>query len=281
MADRHAALLTMLHTLKLPTMAATVADVAVKAATANLTHEAFLYELVQQECAHRDDRRISRLRQQSGLPLDKTFHTLQLDRFPLAIRQQIEQLRRGTFVDEAINIVAAGQPGVGKSHLLAALGHDLILQGHPVLWTSTASLVQRLLAAKRDLRLPQLLAQLDHFACLILDDIGYVQHDRDEMEVFFTLLAERYERRSVAITTNLVFSDWTRIFQDPMTTLAAIDRVVHHSIILDLMTMESYRAKAAADQRNPIRPAPTRTRSKGPITPLLDLSHGASSGNSN
>jgi len=281
MADRHTELLTMLHTLKLPAMASTVADVAVKAAQANLTHEAFLYALVQQECAQRDDRRISRLRQQSGLPLDKTFHTLQLERFPLAIRQQIEQLRRGTFVDEAINVVAAGQPGVGKSHLLAALGHDLILQGHPVLWTSTASLVQRLLAAKRDRRLPQLLAQLDHFACLILDDIGYVQHDRDEMEVFFTLLAERYERRSVAISTNLVFSDWTRIFKDPMTTLAAIDRVVHHSVILDMMALESYRAKAATDQRKAISPAPTTTRSKVPNIPLLDLSGGASSGNSN
>jgi len=281
MADRHTELLTMLHTLKLPAMAATIADVAVKAAKANLTHEAFLYELVQQECAQRDDRRISRLRQQSGLPLDKTFHTLQLERFPLAIRQQIEQLRRGSFVDAAINVVAVGQPGVGKSHLLAALGHDLILQGHPVLWTSTASLVQRLLAAKRDLRLPQLLAQLDHFACLILDDIGYVQHDRDEMEVFFTLLAERYERRSVAISTNLVFSDGTRIFKDPMTTLAAIDRVVHHSVILDLMALESYRAKAATDQRKAIQAAPSRTSSKGPIIPLLDLSGGASSGNSN
>jgi len=281
MADRHTELLTMLHTLKLPAMAATVADVAVKAAKANLTHEAFLYALVQQECAQRDDRRISRLRQQSGLPLDKTFHTLQLERFPLAIRQQIEQLRRGAFVDAAVNVVAAGQPGVGKSHLLAALGHDLILQGHPVLWTSTASLVQRLLAAKRDLRLPQLLAQLDHFACLILDDIGYVQHDRDEMEVFFTLLAERYERRSVAISTNLVFSDWTRIFQDPLTTLAAIDRVVHHSVILDLMALESYRAKEATDHRKAIRSSTTTTTSKGPIIPLLDLSSGASSGNSN
>src|SRR6059058_3776187 len=106
--------------------------------------------------------------------------------------------------------------------------------------------MQRLLAAKRDLRLPQELAKLERFECLILDDIGYVQHDRDEMEVLFTLLAERYERKSVVITTNLVFSDWTRIFQDPMTTVAAIDRVVHHSVILDLMALESYRAQAAS-----------------------------------
>ena len=105
--------------------------------------------------------------------------------------------------------------------------------------------MQRLLAAKRDLRLPQELAKLDKFACVILDDIGYVQHDRDEMEVLFTFLAERYEHKSVLITTNLVFSEWERIFQNPMTTMAAIDRVIHHCVILDMMTVESYRAQQA------------------------------------
>jgi len=123
-----------------------------------------------------------------------------------------------------------------------------------VLWTSTAQLVQRLLAAERDLRLPQMLTQLDRYACLLLDDIGYVQHDRNEMEVLFTLLAERYERRRVIITTNLFFSEWTRIFQDPMTTLAAIDRVVHHAVILDLMGLESFRAEAARGGSQPTGP---------------------------
>ncbi len=103
--------------------------------------------------------------------------------------------------------------------MLAALGYELILSGHAVLWMPTSTLVQRLLAAKRDLRLPQELAKLDKYACVILDDIGYVQHDRDEMEVLFTFLSERYERKSVLITTNLVFSEWERIFKNPMTTL--------------------------------------------------------------
>ncbi len=128
------------------------------------------------------------------------------------------------------------------------MAYELIVAGHPVWWTSTASLVQRLLAAKRDLRLPQELTKLDKFACIILDDIGYVQHDRDEMEVLFTFLAERYEHKSVMITTNLVFSEWNRIFKDPMTTLAAIDRVVHHSVILDMMEVQSYRATEANHQ---------------------------------
>jgi DNA replication protein DnaC len=245
MPDRHTELQQRLHALKLPGMADTFAELALKAAKAGLTHEAFLYELVQVECAQREERRTARLLHKSGLPLEKTFRTLELDCFPPVLRQQVERLRAGAFLDDAVNVVAVGKPGTGKSHLLAALAHELILHGHPVLWTPTALLVQRLLAAKRDLRLPQALAQLDRYAWVLLDDIGYVQHDRDEMEVLFTLLAERYERRSVGITTNLVFSDWTRIFQDPMTTVAAIDRVVHHAVILDLMGLESYRAKAA------------------------------------
>ena len=255
MPDHHAELQQRLHALKLPAMADTFADLALKAAKGGLTHEAFLYELVQAECAQRDERRTARLLHQSGLPLEKTFRTLELDCFPPVLRQQVERLRQGTFVDEAINVVAVGQPGTGKSHLLAALAHELILQGQPVLWTPTAFLVQRLLAAKRDLRLPRVLAQLDRYAWVLLDDIGYVQHDRDEMEVLFTLLAERYERRSVGITTNLVFSDWTRIFQNPMTTVAAIDRVVHHAVILDLMGLPSYRAKAAGQHPPPEPPA--------------------------
>lgn len=254
MADRHTELRRRLQALKLPAMAAQFPDLAVKAAKGHLTHEAFLYELVQAECAQRDQRRIARLLRQSGLPLEKTFRTLQLDRFLPVVQQQVERLRSGAFVGEAINVLAVGKPGTGKSHLLAALGHELIQQGQPVLWTPTATLMQHLLAAKRDLRLPQALTKLDRYALVILDDIGYVQHARDEMEVLFMLLAERYERRSVALSTNLVFSDWERIFKDPMTTLAAIDRVVHHAVILDLMPMDSYRAQAATRQAQAQQP---------------------------
>jgi DNA replication protein DnaC len=178
-ADRHADLRTMLRTLKLPAMSAAFPDLALKAAKAGQTHEAFLYDLVQGECVQRDERRIARLLHRSGLPQEKTFAALDLARFPLAVRLQIERLQNGAFVEEAINVIAVGRPGTGKSHLAAALGHALVVRGQPVRWTTTAQLVQQLLAAKRDLRLPQVLAQLDRFACLILDDIGYVQHDRD------------------------------------------------------------------------------------------------------
>jgi DNA replication protein DnaC len=245
MSSRYTELTSQLHSLKLPTMAESFSDIALKAVRSGLSHEAYLHELVRLECEAREQRRRARLLHESGLPREKTFRTLQLGASPPLIRQHVERLRSGAFVQQAVNVMVVGKPGAGKSHLLASLGHELVGQGHGVLWRSTAQLMQRLLAAKRDLRLPHSLAKLDRYACLILDDIGYVQHDQDEMEILFTLLSERYERKTVMISTNLVFSEWTRIFKSPMTTMAAIDRVVHHCVIVDMMAVESYRAKEA------------------------------------
>ena len=248
MPNRQRELQAMLQSLRLPTMAEVCAELALKAAKEGLSHEAFLYELARLEGERRAQQRMERLLAQSGLPHEKTFATFHLDRLPMPIRAHIERLRTGEFVKEATNVVAVGPPGVGKSHLLAAVAHDLVRQGYTVLWTSTAHLMQRLLAAKRDLRLPQELAKLHRYACLVLDDIGYVQHDQDEMEVLFTLLSDRYEQRSVCLSTNLVFSEWERIFKNPLTTIAAIDRVVHHSVILDLMQVRSFRIQQATGQ---------------------------------
>ena len=217
--NRHEVLTQLLQRMQLHHTAAEVEDLAVRAAKEGLSHLAFLQAFVEQEASYREQRRFARL------PREKTLAQLDLNWFGPVLAQQIERLQRGAFVREAVNVIAVGKPGTGKSHLAAAIGHQLIRQGHTVLWTSTAALVQQLLAAKRDLRLPRELARLDRFACLILNDIGYVQHNRDEMEVLFTLLAERYERHSVVLTTNLVFSEWDRIFKDPMTTLAVSDNL--------------------------------------------------------
>lgn len=246
--NRHTELQTLLTQLNLAGMANIFADVALRAAKEGLSHEAYLYELARHEEEQRQERRTTRLLRASGLPVEKTFRTLTLSRLSPVLQLQLERLKSASFLESATNVIAIGKPGVGKSHCLAAVGYELIHAGYPVLWTPTSTLVQRLLAAKRDLRLPQELAKLEKFACVILDDIGYVQQDRDEMEVLFTFLAERYERKSVMITTNLVFSEWNRIFKDPMTTMAAIDRVVHHSVILDMMSVESYRAEVANHQ---------------------------------
>ena len=235
----------VLRALNLTAMADAAETTALRAAKEGLSHETYLLELGRIELAAKHSRRTERLRKQSGLLPGKTLHKLDMNRFDASTRMQMERLQTGAFLKDAINVIAVGRPGAGKSHFACALGHALVELGYPVLFSPTAALVQRLLAAKRDLRLPQELAKLDRYECIILDDIGYVQHDRDEMEVLFTLLAERYERKSTVITTNLVFSEWDRIFKDPMTTMAAIDRVVHHSVVIDLMAVESYRAAAA------------------------------------
>jgi DNA replication protein DnaC len=203
-----------------------------------------LLEMFELEAHERHERRIGRLRRASRLPPGKTFDTLDEGRLPAALVRKLHELAEGDFLDEATNVLAFGLPGVGKSHALCAVGHALVERGYPVLFVPTYTLVQELLVAKRDLALPRALRKLDHFAVLLLDDLGYIQQSPDEAEVLFTLLAERYERRSVMLTSNLVFGHWERIFRDQMATAAAIDRLVHHSVLLEF-DVPSYRTERA------------------------------------
>jgi DNA replication protein DnaC len=242
-----AALLILLRALKLPTIARHAEEVAQLAERDGWTFVRYLHHLVELEGDERRRRRIERNRRQSELPADKTLATLQRARLPAKVAKMLPALCEGGFVERGDNLLAFGRPGRGKSHLVCAIGHELIQRGYRVLFTATYALVQRLLAAKRDLRLEDELATLDGFDAVILDDLGYVQQNRDEMEVLFTFLAERYERRTVMITSNLVFSEWDRIFKDPMTTAAAIDRLVHHAVILE-MTGSSIRIEEAQAQ---------------------------------
>ena len=184
-----------------------------------------LLEVFEAEAEARRQRRITRLRRASRLPPGKTFATLDTGRLPGPVVQQLETLATGAFLETATNVLAFGLPGVGKSHALSAVGHALVEAGHSVLCAPAYALVQELLGAKRDLDLPRALRKLDLFEAILLDDLGYVQQSPDEAEVLFTLLAERYERRSVMVTSNLVFSQWDRIFRDQMATAAAIDRL--------------------------------------------------------
>jgi len=207
-----------------------------------------LLEVLELEAGDRRERRVERLLRASKLPPGKTFATLDDKRFPPILAQKLRELARGDFVEQTTNVLAFGLPGVGKSHACCALGHALVASGRSVLFTPTYALVQDLLAAKRDLALPRALRRLDLFDVLIIDDLGYVQQQAEETEVLFTLLAERYERRSMVITSNLVFSQWEQIFKNPMTTAAAIDRVVHHSVILEF-DVTSYRTEKASRRK--------------------------------
>jgi len=233
--------------LRLPTIREVAGDTIDRAERESWSFEAFLMHLLEQELEGRRRRRIERLQKASHLPPGKTLDQLDERRLPLRVRRMLSRLRSGEFVDRAENILIFGLPGTGKTHLAAAIGHALTETGRSVLFIPTYQLVGRLLRAKRDYELERILRQLDRIQVVILDDIGYVQQSREEMEVLFTFLAERYERRSVMITSNLVFSEWDQIFKDPLTTAAAIDRVVHHSIIIEFgKEVTSLRAEEAA-----------------------------------
>jgi DNA replication protein DnaC len=238
------ALAACLQDLRLPTVRAQYEAVARQASAETWGYPEYLLELLERECQQRRHQRIERLLRESHLPLEKNWASLDLKRLPGKAVEQLRALLSGDFVDRRENILVFGPPGSGKTHGLCAVAQELVRAGRRVLFTTTALLVQELLAAKRDLKLKALLKRLSRWEALILDDLGYVQQSREEMEVLFTLLAERYERGSVCLTSNLPFSKWEQVFKDPMTTAAAVDRLVHHSVIVEL-NVASYRAEAA------------------------------------
>lgn len=229
--------LKQLHT---PTMRRIYKDVANQARKESWGYEQYLLELLIQECDERMQKRIARNLRQSKMPTSKTFDNFDKARLPAKITAHLNVLTDGSFLDRSENVLAFGNPGSGKTHLLCAIGHELIERGRRVLFMTCSQLVQDLLIAKRDLKIINVLKKLSRFDAVIIDDIGYVQQSREEMEVLFTFLADRYERKSVMITSNLPFSKWEQIFKDPMTTASAIDRLVHHSVVLEL-NLPSYR----------------------------------------
>lgn len=234
-----------LRDLRLPTFRESFEDIARRAEQETLSYEQYLLELATRESEDRRVRRIERLLNDSRLPLDKTLETFDLKRLPVKAARQVRALLDGKFVERRENVLAFGTAGAGKTHILCAVGQELIRSLECRVYFATCSLlVQELLAAKRDLKLSRVLKKWSKFDLIIIDDIGYVQQSREEMEVLFTLLAERYERGSVMLTSNLPFSKWEQIFKDPMTTAAAIDRLVHHSVILEL-NIPSYRLEQA------------------------------------
>ena len=239
-----------LKELRLPAFREQVQSLADQAAREGLSYPQYLAELTSRECQARNHSRVQRLMRNSRLLQGKTWDQFQWSRVPLQVARQLQSLRDGTFLSRRENLLVFGKPGSGKTHLLAALGEQLVQQGRSVLFATCSLLVQELLAAKRDLKLERFIKRLASFEALIIDDLGYVQQSREEMEVLFTLLAERYERGSVLLTSNLAFSRWEQIFKDPMTTAAAIDRLVHHSVIIEL-NIPSYRLETAKNTRKP------------------------------
>lgn len=246
--DIHKRIKELLKELRLPTVREAYEEAAQKAKQENMDYAEYLLELLEDEAGVRRQKRLERWLKISNLPLDKSFETFDMKRLPMKLAYKVKSLRDGSFLDRKENVLAFGNPGSGKTHLLCAIGHELLQKDRRVLCYKCNLLVEEMLRAKKDLKLERLLKKLSKFEALILDDIGYVQQSRDEMEVLFTLLSHRYERGSVLITSNLKFSQWEKIFKDPMTTAAAIDRLVHHSVILE-MNVPSFRMEQAKKKK--------------------------------
>jgi DNA replication protein DnaC len=254
----------MLNELRLPTISRLWSEFAQRSDKEGWPATRFLGALLEHELAERAKRRIERHRDESHLDPTKTLATFDFGSVPMLSKAHVTALATGdSWLERGATILIFGPPGVGKSHLGTGIGHALIEAGYRVLFMRTSEMVQRLQAARQGLQLPATLAKLDRFDLLILDDISYVRKDQAETSVLFELIAERYERRSILITANQPFSGWDNVFPDAGMTVAAIDRLVHHSTIFEL-NVESYRRKKATSDKQTRHDAAKAQRRRQP-----------------
>jgi len=240
----------LLKELRLPAMAKAWPELAIKAVKEEWEPELFLAQLCEVEASHRQENRLKRLLRESMLPQGKQLSQFDFSEITgvtvLQFKQKMSQL---DWLRQGHNVLLFGASGLGKTHLAAALGYALIEQGVRVKFSSSTAIVQHLQKARAGLGLEDALKKLDKYELLILDDIGYVKKNDSESQVLFELIAHRYERNSLVITTNQVFSEWDSIFGDNMMTVAVIDRLVHHADIYQIEG-ESYRKKQAIKQND-------------------------------
>jgi len=235
----------LLTQLRLPTVARLWPALTATADRESWPAAKTLAALMEHEVAERARRRSARHLLEARLPAGKTLDCFDFTAVTSISKARVIALAEGdSWLDQGTNILLFGPPGVGKSHLAAALGHAMVDAGYRVLFTRTTDLVQQLQTARQELKLATAIEKLDKYHLLVLDDLSYVQKSQAETSVIFELISARYERRSLLITANQPFGAWGAIFPDPAMTVAAIDRLVHHSIILEMNT-DSYRRKSA------------------------------------
>jgi DNA replication protein DnaC len=243
---KHEELIVGLKQLHCGAMAKEYVEVSKVCEKEKRTYEQYLARLVQIELADKHRQKVARLVKRASLPLKKRLEDYNFDVRDGITAKEFSRLSTGEFVRQAHNVVFFGGFGVGKSHLALALTEKLCEAGFKCLFSSTHQLIAQLTAAKRDLSLVSLFKRLDKFDLIISDELGYVPHDQEGADLFFQLISQRSERRSLLITTNLTYSEWGEVFGNPRTTKAAVDRVIYNCETFNIKG-PSWREKTAAE----------------------------------
>jgi DNA replication protein DnaC len=229
-----------LRQLKLPTMHAEWEKLAREAADRDETYDAYLLRLTELEVAARSANAVAARIRAAGFPVLKDFDTFDFTATPNLPKQKVLELARGEWVDQHVNCCLIGGSGTGKTHVATALGLALCRLGKRVKFVTAAGLVTQLEAAQQQHRFDRFLAQLDRFDPIVVDELGYLSFSRAGAELLFQVFADRYERRSLLITSNLPFGEWGQVFQGERMTAALLDRLTHKCHIFE-MNGESYR----------------------------------------
>ena len=237
-------LATDLKTLCLSTIAAQWQPLAEQATRQRQTPADYLAQLAHLEVTGRRERRIQRRIQEARFPMLKTLDAFSFDAQPDLDRDAVLQVFGCGFVADAANVVLVGGVGTGKTHLAIALGMACCQHDYRVRFVTAAELVTLLVEAQQQGRLARKLDQLARFDVVILDELGYVPFDKAGADLLFGFISQRYERRSLVVTTNLPFARWSEVFLDATAAAAVIDRIVHHATVLTTVG-DSYRLKTA------------------------------------
>jgi DNA replication protein DnaC len=249
MSNHTASLPLMLKALRLGTMQKHWQLLADKAVADQWRPEQYLSELCSEELASRENNRLQRYLKEATMPPGKQLGAFDFKAVSGVSQPQVLQLTQSRdWVKRGENILLFGASGIGKTHLACAIAYGLIDAGVRVKFMPAIELVQTLQRAKAELKLTEALIRLDKFGVLIVDDLGYVRKTEQESSVLFELIAHRYERHSLIITSNQSFEDWDQLFDDTVMTVAAIDRLVHHATIIQCEG-DSYRRKQSAKKQ--------------------------------
>ena len=241
-----------LKTLRLPTMLAEYAKLSREAAAADENYEEYLLRLTDLEVAQRSANALTARIKAAGFPVLKDLDTYDFSAMPSVPKAKVVELARGEWIEQKFNLCLLGNAGTGKTHLAIALGQAACRAGKRVRFFTAAALVNALEEAQKQYRLERFLGQLDKLDLLAIDELGYLSFSRGGAELLFQIFADRYERASILVTSNLAFSDWGSIFQGERMTAALLDRFTHRCHIFEI-NGESYRfresAKAAKERK--------------------------------